>query len=131
VDPEYVRIPGWSKSRIWLVYVDHLEKERNKEGLSALMVLGQANLHRQLASTFRLSHHSGSPSSDPDAYTEMDRRRAPGSRDYAGASSSSTYSWATPPAKPAASAVPTAAPHRANIPEGSPMLPPFQQAGIV
>ena len=83
VDPEYVRIPGWSKSRIWLVYVDHLEKERNKEGLSALMVLGQANLHRQLASTFRLSHDSGSP--------ERAHRWAPGSRDYAGASSSSAY----------------------------------------
>jgi hypothetical protein len=146
VDPEYVRIPGWSKSRIWLVYVDHLEKERNKEGLSALMVLGQANLHRQLANTFRLPHDSGSPSSDPDAYAETARRRTPAARDYAGASSSSAYPdrpaapmhdihstrRATPPAKPPASAAPPEAPPRADIPEASPMhdIPSFQPATI-
>jgi hypothetical protein len=55
IDPEYKRIPGWSKSRVWLLYAEHLEKERNKEGLSALMVMGQANLHRQLAATFIFS----------------------------------------------------------------------------
>jgi hypothetical protein len=138
VDPEYVRIPGWSKSRIWLVYVDHLEKERNKEGLSALMLLGQANLHRQLASTFRLSHDSGSPSSDPDASAERARRRTSAASsaypDRPAAPMHDIHSTRreTPPAKPPASAVPTEAPPQADIPEASPMhdIPSFQPATI-
>jgi hypothetical protein len=52
VDPSYQRMVGWSKSRVWLVYTERLDREKQHEGLSALMVLGLAKQHQQLASTF-------------------------------------------------------------------------------